>query len=176
MNMFFVFRGDLPTDLYIDRLSRLTGARVDAAFPTRQQAVEHALSIKGVGVVVVERTFRMTDGDDNNLIAECAWNNAHTSPGQELTGSIGIIGPAVVGSTLLLESGDLNLAGPFRYQWLYSADNATWADIPYANEDGYSLTAADVGKYITVRMTKDGVGGELKAVPVGPVVPAQVAS
>jgi len=171
MNMFFVFKGDLPTDLYIDRLSRLTGARVDAAFPTRQQAVEHALSIEGVGVVVVERAFRMTDGDDNNLIAECAWGNAQKpEPPPILTGTIRIIGPATVGFTLLLEADDLSLPGPMSYQWIYSEDNATWTDIPDADSDGYLLMPADVGKYITVRMWKGGADGVLKAASVGPVV------
>lgn len=177
MNLFFVYQGSLEVSLYIDRLSNLTGAQIVAAFPTRHQAVEYANKIKKFSTVVVERAFNMQNGDDNNLMSLLDWKTAQEpqEPQEpelpQLTGSVSIIGNAVIGETLTLESDGLSGNGLIHYQWERGGDDVNFTSIPSAVADYYVLTQDDFGKYISVGITRDGMDGVILAEAIGPVVP-----
>ena len=188
MNMFFVYREIGGPNIYIDRLSRLVNAQVVAAFPTRREAVDFALGIvdenesvlisKGIegSVVVVERTFSMQNGDDNNLISECDWEMIMNPSNPEepeiftLEGEINIVGQPIVGETLILESDNLNTSGPFQYQWWRrDAIEEPFYKIPSAIADYHILTVNDLGKEIRVTMEKDGWEGTLTSNITNPI-------
>jgi len=172
MNMFFVFKGDLPTDLYIDRLSRLAGAEIVAAFPSRGEAVSFAMGIENAGVVVVERAFNLAAGDENNLISEFEWNEAKEEI--ELTGEIVITGNPIVGETLLAQVNSLNGKGPIHYTWKRSVDGLgeQWEAIAGTSTEkvGHIITRDDVGQFIAVAITRDNTVGFVASEKVGPIV------
>jgi len=179
MNLFFVYKGilqeGLEKPLYPARLDNLEEMEIAAAFPRRLEAVGFALGLSEIyPVVVVERSFRLLAGDNNNLISLCEWNKKQVDeetdpvdpidPNPEppvLTGSIAIVGQAIVGFNLTAMPSAINGQGTIHYQWQISNDNNTFSDIPSAIADYYVITSDDVDKYIRVFITTDGTTGTL---------------
>ena len=187
MNMFFVYKGDLSANLYIDKLTRLAGAQIIAAFPSRKQAVNYALGIVSEdecvrvfkkpdnSFVVVEREFLLKDGDGNNLISEYEWEMAIAEEPEQktpqeppdeplqLTGTVNIAGKPVFGNLLSAETNNLSGNGAIHYQWARSDDGTLFTDIENANSDYYVLTGHDVGKYIAVSVAREDTVGTLNS-------------
>jgi len=164
-SLFIVYQGSLEANLYIDRLSNLTGAEIVAAFPTRHQATEYANKIKEFSTVVVERGFILQGGDENNLISLGDWKHSQQIEPEpepeipELTGSIAIIGQVIVGQTLTVNTDNLSGQGTIHYQWARSDNGLIFETIPSAISDYYVLTNNDIGKYIVVSVTREGTIG-----------------
>jgi len=190
MRMFFVYQGDLPTNLYIDRLSRLTGARVVAAFNSRSEAIDHALNLD-TSAVVVERTFNLMAGDDNNLIAECEWDDSwkelpakptsEPEPEQEevpapkplipLTGKVDIDGSLQVGEMLTADLSGLDGDGEPVYEWARAETSGSVpVIIPGENKKTYVLGYDDVNQYIVLVVGRIGYEDNILSDPAGPVV------
>ena len=91
-----------------------------------------------------------------------------------LTGSVDITGTANVGETLTADTSSLGGTGVVSYQWRRGNSAAT-ADstISGATSQTYTLTAADQGKYISVRVSRDGYSGTVTSNPAGPVLAAK---
>jgi len=144
-------------------------------------------------VVVVERDFSMQEGDSNNLISVCEWQKAHDDscsscpppkPEPEITGNLVIHGNPYVGETLTAivhneefpaiatakEDNEDEKESLYHYQWFrgitrnwYKKENYVGEMIPDAYGKEYILTNADIGKYISVKVTKDEHKGKLWA-------------
>ena len=133
-------------------------------------------------MVVVERTFSIQNGDDNNLISECEWDRDEcptepelpTEPEEiPLTGTINVIGQGKVGTSLIMEFDNLNgTPGKYHYMWRRSADNITFDYIPGAISDAYNVVQEDEGKYIIGTITNEDRTGSLTSNVIGPITPA----
>ena len=191
MKMFFVYEGDLDTNLYIDKLSRLTNPEMIAAFPTRQEAANYALGIidktNTIKIykkienprVIVERDFALQGGDDNNLISECEWRMSQKqnrkdedteNEQHELTGEISIIGDAKVGETLIVDISKLNGIGEPVFQWEKSYDGSEFIIIPNGVDDIYKINFIDVNMYIRLSVMRKGYTGAVYSEMIGLVV------
>jgi hypothetical protein len=87
-----------------------------------------------------------------------------TSGEQTLTGSVSITGTAQVGSTLTANTSNLNGSGTISYTWLRGSST-----ISGATGSTYTLTTADIGASIKVRVSRSGVSGSIESPQVGPV-------
>ena len=180
-SLFFVYEGALDVNLYIDRLHDLASAKIAAAFPTRHEAVAHALTIKDKSTVVVERGITVQSGDENNLISQLEWEVSNEAAEKEpelfpdLTGVIAITGEPVIGQALSVVKSFIDSSlGPdneYHCQWLRSGfKNVPGVPIPDAVAPSYALTSYDLGMYITVQISRDGYLGTLVSQPpLGPV-------
>ncbi len=115
-----------------------------------------------------------------------AANSTGTSYGYDFTGQTllngqlppsnttppAITGTAQEGQTLVVSGGAWSpAAATYAYKWQRSADGSTWSDIGGAGNQGYLLTAADVGDQIRVIVTAANSFGSATATAssVGPV-------
>jgi uncharacterized repeat protein (TIGR02543 family) len=79
-----------------------------------------------------------------------------------LTGTVSIVGSAVVGETLTADPSGLDGNGFINYRWKCGdSETVTGTDIANATAGTYTLVAEDEGKYITVTVTRDGYVGEV---------------
>jgi hypothetical protein len=109
-------------------------------------------------------------------------NPAAPKPDPVLAGSVVIKaaiadGPATEGETLTADTTELGGTGTIHYQWLRlddADDLSTAEEIDGADGAAYVLTAADIGKYISVRLSRDGYAGVVIAKAAGPVEAAQI--
>jgi len=193
MKLFFVYAGNQTSSGWVDRLSALDGYEVVAAFPIRSEAVEYALKIKERGVVVVERSFFLQTGDDNNLISECEFDRGVGDcptceegdggqlelPIEEddgvLRGTASIFGIPVDDIGVLKADVSLNGSGVIRYTWFYSHDGLYWDAIPQdSGFQGFSVLQLRmdylIGAYIRVVVTRDGMLGEVCSKETVPVI------
>jgi hypothetical protein len=88
-----------------------------------------------------------------------------------LTGTVSITGTAQAGETLTANTGSLGGAGAISYQWLRGDTAATvTTEIYGAVSSTYALTATDQGKYIKVRVSRDGYSGTVESDATAAVV------
>ena len=87
-----------------------------------------------------------------------------------LTGTVSITGIVVVGEILTANTTALNGTGAISYQWKRGTDN-----IADSNANTYTVQAADVGKTITVTVTRNNYLGEITSSPTA-AVPAFVST
>jgi len=84
-------------------------------------------------------------------------------------------GDPIAGATLSADSGSWTSSDPitYTYQWQRCVDAAgvTCTDIPGATGNSYTLTAADVGLYVAVKVTATNGAGTnyVASVPLGPI-------
>ena len=94
-----------------------------------------------------------------------------------LTGTPSIIGTVYEDDIITANTTGLNGTGTYSYEWK-RGDTATAVNtaITGANQRTYTLTNADVGKYITVTVTNSGNSGSVTSEAAGPVTvaPAEI--
>ncbi|MGH2916300.1 MAG: hypothetical protein ACRDMX_15075 [Solirubrobacteraceae bacterium] len=91
----------------------------------------------------------------------------------ESTAAPAISGAAQQGQTLTAASGAWSPSGTVAYQWLRSSDaGVTWAVVPGATAEGYTLAAADARMLVRVVVTASNQfgAGSAGSAAVGPVV------
>jgi len=90
-------------------------------------------------------------------------------PFPALTGTLTITGNTWVGQLLTANTGGLNGKGVYSYVWK-RGDTADTVDtvITGVNQQSYTLTQADVGKYITVSVNTSNNPGNITSAAVGP--------
>lgn len=162
MKLFFVYRGDVDTNVYVARLSQLSNPKVEAAFPTRVQAVAWALSLNETSTVVVERGFSLQNGDDNNLISYSEWNCRPEPELPPIDVAVVITGEPIVGLYLKAMT-TTNNSGQIKYQWTHSINGIDYYDIAGANAYRYQVRQEDLNRYIGIRITQDGYNGDVSA-------------
>jgi len=81
----------------------------------------------------------------------------------ELTGSVTITGDAIVGKTLRANITSLSGTGTVTYQW------KAGTDIVGTDSSTYVVTEADIGKTITVTVTRAGYTGSIDSAPTAAV-------
>jgi hypothetical protein len=115
----------------------------------------------GFAVLVTAIVFGMAAG-----FAACGDGSKKDDPDPELEGTVSITGTAKVERTLTAVITDLQGIGTASYQW-YRADTATaeGTDISGATSNTYTLVQADLGKYITVTVTRKGYTGSKTSTP-----------
>ncbi|WP_461255214.1 beta strand repeat-containing protein [Treponema sp. R80B11-R83G3] len=94
-------------------------------------------------------------------------------PVSVLIGTPTITGTLFDGDTLTANTTGLNGSGTYSYEWKRgdTADAVNTA-ITDANEETYTLTLADIDKYIAVTITNSGNQGSVTSAAVGPVIDA----
>jgi len=95
-----------------------------------------------------------------------------TVPFPVLAGTLTITGSTCVDQILTVNTNDLNGTGDYLYIWkrgdMMEAVNTT---ITSANNQTYTLTQADVGKYIAVTVSNSRNPGSITSTVVGPIAP-----
>ena len=85
---------------------------------------------------------------------------------ESITGTAGINGTAVSGSTLTAQTAGTPVGTSLQYQWYYAGDTSQQnQDIEGAEQSTYILTDADIGKKLGVRVTAQDFKGELVSQP-----------
>ena len=87
-----------------------------------------------------------------------------------LTGSVAITGTPQLGQTLAAYTGGLNGNGTIYYIWK-RGNSADAVDVMISSASTYMLVGADVGKYITVTVTRAGYAGSITSTVTGPIIP-----
>jgi hypothetical protein len=96
----------------------------------------------------------------------CSDSGGKSSPA--LTGTVSIIGNAVVGQSLTANTASLGGSGTISYQWNRVGTEASTA-ISDAKNNIYIVQSADVGSTITVTVTRAGYSGSVKSNPTAVV-------
>jgi hypothetical protein len=95
---------------------------------------------------------------------------APVPPAEPLTGTVSIIGDAIVGQTLGRNIDNLEGSGNISYQWEYAdTEDGPWTDIFNATGLGYSPAIGDFEKYIRLTVSRAGNSGSISSEPIGPV-------
>jgi hypothetical protein len=84
-----------------------------------------------------------------------------------LTGTVSIMGTAVVGQTLAADTYYLDGVGNISYRWKLT-NGETITEIG-TDSDTYTVQAADAGGVITVTVTRTGYGGDMSSAPTVPL-------
>jgi hypothetical protein len=105
-----------------------------------------------------------------NMVSEFAFTFEEDQFHAALTGTVSIEGTAAVGQTLTAVTTALEGSGGISYQWYRGG-----IEIPGANDDSYTVQAADVGSTITVTVTRTGYSGSATSLPTA-VIPAPIGS
>ena len=94
--------------------------------------------------------------------ATAAIVNVNDAPG----GAVTVTGSMAQGTVLQAANtlSDADGMGAVVYKWQRSTDGSTWTDIAGASTDSYTLTQADVGKYVHVRATYTDLHGTTETV------------
>ena len=101
----------------------------------------------------------------DNITLYAKWVAAPT-----LTGTVSITGTATVGQTITANTGSLGGSGTITYKWKRDdSSSAAGNNISGATSSTYTLTTADVGKYIKVTVTRNGYSGNITSAAFGPV-------
>ena len=94
--------------------------------------------------------------------ATAAITNVNDAP----SGAVTVTGSMAQGTVLQAANSltDADGMGIVVYKWQRSTDGSTWTDIAGASTDSYTLTQADVGKYVHVRATYTDLHGTTETV------------
>ena len=104
---------------------------------------------------------------DNSTLSKLSEENGSTA----LTGIVSITGTAEAGQMLTADTVNLGGDGAISYQWMRgNTVNSVSANITGANENTYLLSMDDYGKFIAVKVTRQGYTGSLTSNVKGPVI------
>jgi hypothetical protein len=106
-------------------------------------------------------------------VTACGGDDTTPTADPALTGSVSISGITRVGETLTAQINTLEGTGTISYQW-NRGDMATTVNNPIsgATDQTYRLDEADLGKYVTVTVSRAGYTGTKTSNIAGPVVGA----
>ena len=86
-----------------------------------------------------------------------------------LSGTVSITGTAKVGQTLTANTDSLGGSGAISYQWKRGDTTSAITETIGSDSENYLLTEDDLGKFITVTVTRTGYSGDVTSAPTAAV-------
>ncbi|MDR2575469.1 MAG: glycoside hydrolase family 11 protein [Treponema sp.] len=133
-----------------------TGINADGALTVAAEETATTLTIRATSTVDITKSGTSTVSVMNPV----------------LTGTVIITGDAQEGHTLTANTDSLDGSGTVTYQWKRGDTRENVNTDIGENSDTYVAAAADIGKYITVTVIRNGYEGSIRSEAVGPVIAA----